>query len=54
MSNLLRYGVVYLKREKETYAEQVRERLEKSLHRRAKELGYKVKKIASPPDESPS
>ena len=43
--NLLRYGVAYLKRDEAAYAEQVRDRLEKSLHRRAKELGFEGKKI---------
>ena len=45
--NLLRYGVAYLKKDEAAYAEQVRERLEKGLHRRAKELGFEVKKIES-------
>lgn len=31
------------------YAEQVRERLEKHLHRRARELGYVLTKIEPPP-----
>jgi transposase len=43
--NLMRHGLAYLKREEAAYAEQVRERLEKQLHRRAKELGYELKKI---------
>ncbi len=46
--NLLRYGVAYMKRDEAAYAEQVRERLEKNLHRRAKELGFEVKKIEPP------
>ena len=46
--NLLRYGVAYMKKDEAAYAEQVRERLEKNLHRRAKELGFEVKKIAVP------
>ena len=44
----MRYGVAYVKQTEEAYAEQVRERLEKQLHRRAKELGYEVKKIEPP------
>jgi len=41
---MLRYGVAYMKNEEEAYAAQVRERLEKQLHRRAKELGYELVK----------
>ncbi|HEX4610147.1 MAG TPA: transposase, partial [Urbifossiella sp.] len=51
--NRMRYGVAYLKREEEAYAEQVRERQEKQLHRRARELGFEVKRIA-PPGADPS
>ena len=36
--NLMRYGAAYVKREEAAYAEQVRERQEKQLQRRAKEL----------------
>jgi hypothetical protein len=43
--NLLRYGVAYAQQTEAVYAEQVRERLEKQLQRRAKELGYELKKI---------
>ena len=46
--NLMRYGLAYMKKSEEEYAQQVRERLEKQLHRRAKELGYEVKKIETP------
>ncbi len=46
--NLMRYGVAYVKREEAAYAEQVRERQEKQLHRRAKELGFEVTRIAPP------
>ena len=46
--NLLRYGVAYAKRDEEAYAEQVRDRLEKGLHRRAKELGYEVVRKPEP------
>lgn len=42
---LMRYGTAYVKETEEAYAEQVRERLEKSLVRRAKELGFEVKRI---------
>ena len=34
-------------------AEQVRERLQKQLRRRAKEMGFEVRKIAAPPATEP-
>ena len=37
-----------MKQTEEAYAEQVRERLEKQLARRAKELGFEVKRIEVP------
>ena len=43
--NLMRHGIAYMKKEESAYAEQVRERLEKQLQRRAKELGYELKPI---------
>jgi transposase len=43
--NLMRHGIAYMRKEEAAYAEQVRERLEKQLQRRAKELGYELKKI---------
>ena len=43
--HLMRHGVAYVKQTEEAYAAQVRDRLEKQLHRRAKELGYELKKI---------
>jgi transposase len=46
--NLMRHGIAYMKKEESAYAEQVRERLEKQLQRRAKELGYELKKIEKP------
>jgi transposase len=52
--NLMRYGVAYMKQTEEAYAEQVHARLEKQLQRRAKELGYELKKIDKPvPASSP-
>ena len=36
--------MVYVKETEQAYAEQVRERLAKQLWRRAKELGFEVKK----------
>jgi transposase len=46
--NLMRYGAEYVRREESAYADQVRERLEKQLHRRAKELGFEVVRTAEP------
>ena len=43
--NLMRHGLPYMKQEEAAYAEQVRVRLEKQLQRRAKELGFELKKI---------
>ena len=43
--NLMRFGEAYMKRTEQEYAEQVRERLEKQLQRRAKELGYELRKV---------
>ncbi len=43
--HLMRYGEGYVRQEEAAYATQVRERLEKQLHRRAKELGYELKKV---------
>ena len=49
--NLMRYGVAYSRQEEAVYAEQVRGRLEKQLHRRARELGFEVVKIEPPKSE---
>ena len=46
--HLVRYGVAYVKRTEEAYAEQVRERLERQLRRRARELGYELKPVEAP------
>jgi transposase len=45
--HLVRFGEAYLQQTEEVYATQVRERLEKQLHRRARELGYTLTKIES-------
>src|SRR5437764_1862837 len=50
--HLLRYGVAYVRETEAAYAEQVRERLEKQLRRRARELGYELKKIEATVEES--
>src|SRR5262249_20518822 len=43
--HLVRFGEAYMKQTQEAYAAQVRERLEKQLHRRARELGSTLTKI---------
>ena len=51
--NVMRYGVDYAKRSEAEYVAEQRQRLEKSLHRRAKELGYELVKpdgeVVTPP-----
>ena len=51
---LMRHGAAYVKQSQEVYAEQTRQKVEKQFHRRAKELGYEVKKLepttATPPE----
>lgn len=42
---LMRHGVGYVRQTEEAYAEQTRQKVEKQFHRRAKELGYEVRKI---------
>lgn len=49
--HLIRYGEAYVKQTEEAYAAQVRERQEKQLRRRAKELGFEVKKIEAASSE---
>jgi transposase len=46
--HLVRYGLGYVKQTEAGYAEQVRERLEKQLRRRARELGFELHKIEPP------
>ena len=41
----MRYGLAYVRKTEAAYAEQVRERLEKQLRRRARELGYELHRI---------
>ena len=50
--HLMRHGEAYVQQEEAAYAQQVRERLEKQLHRRARELGYELKKVESPSAET--
>ena len=42
------YGLAYVRQTEADYAEQVRARLEKQLHRRAKELGFELRKVEPP------
>lgn len=46
--HLVRFGEAYVKQTEEAYAAQVRERLDKQLHRRARELGYTLTKVEAP------
>ena len=46
--HLVRFGAAYVQQTEEAYAAQVRERLEKQLHRRARELGYTLTKVEAP------
>jgi transposase len=45
--HLVRFGEAYMQQTEQAYAAQVRERLEKQLHRRARELGYTLTKVDS-------
>jgi transposase len=47
--NLMRFGETYMRQTEQQYAEQVRERREKQLARRAVELGFELKKIEAEP-----
>ena len=51
--HLMRFGKASVKRTEAAYGEEVRERQERQLERRAKELGFAVKKIETPPAEPP-
>ena len=48
---MMRYGVTYQKQSEAEFVEHNRQRLEKSLRRRAKELGFELKKIEPPPPD---
>src|SRR5262249_12762640 len=43
--HLMRYGEAYVKESEAKYAEEVRQRQERQLRRRARELGYDLRKI---------
>ena len=42
---LMRHGAGYVKQTEQAYAEHTRQKVERQLHRRAKELGYEVRKV---------
>jgi transposase len=46
--HLVRFGGEYIKLTEAAYHEQIRDRLEKSLHKRARELGYQLTKVDTP------
>ena len=46
--HLMRYGEAYVKQTEKQYAAEVRERQEKQLKRRAKELGFELKMVEPP------
>jgi hypothetical protein len=46
--HLVRFGGEYIKLTEAAYTEQIRDRLENSLHKRAKELGYKLTRVEMP------
>ena len=48
---VMRYGVAYQKRSEEDFVNEHQKRMEQNLHRRAKEMGYELKKIEAPKDE---
>src|SRR5262249_15016000 len=50
--HLVRYGVAYVQQTEAAYAAQVRQRQEKQLRRRARELGYELIKV-EPPTPAP-
>ena len=50
---MMRFGVAYAKKEEAQYADEVRGRTERAFHRRAKELGYEVRKAEAPAAEEP-
>ena len=52
--NVMRFGLPYMRQQEAAYAEEVRDRLEQQLHRRAKELGYElVKPTRAAPEPAP-
>ena len=50
---VMRYGVAYQKQSEEEFVIEHRKRMEKNLHRRAKELGYELRKVETPAGAEP-
>ena len=50
----MRNGLAYQKQSEEAFVIEHRQRLEKSLRCRAKELGYELKKLETPAPEQPT
>jgi len=53
LCTVMRYGVAYQKRSEEEFTTEHRERQEKNLHRRAKEMGYELRKVERPAEAEP-
>ena len=51
---VMRYGLEYRKQSEEEFVIEHRQRMEKNLHRRARELGYTLVPIATPTPEQPT
>ena len=51
--NMMRYGVAYQKRSEEEFVVDHQKRMEKALHRRAKEMGYELRKVETPASAEP-
>lgn len=52
--HLVRFGAAYVQQTEGAYAAQVRERQERALQRRARELGYELRKVEPPPEAGPA
>ena len=52
--NVMHYGVDYQKRSEEEFVVEHQKRLEKNLHRRAKELGYELRKVGQAEEVQPT
>jgi glutamyl/glutaminyl-tRNA synthetase len=46
---LMRYGEAYVNQTEREEAERVRQQQERQLHRRARQMGYELRKIEPPP-----
>jgi hypothetical protein len=52
--HLMRFGAAYVKQTEQQYAEEVRQRQEKQLLRRAREMGYELKRVEPPGEPTPA